>query len=508
VLLRLLPLFLLVTACASLEDTIDAGIPQPTTTATVPLTTTTEIEVVALAEATTTTTTTSLPQHRFVDARSIRQPRDGPVTGLLQFRGNPSRTWYGLGPIPDDPGIRWEYEIGCGPSSVGGEITQWCGSGWTGQPVVWERPDGVTEIIVGAYDHAVHFLNAATGEPTRTKFRTADINKGSVTLDPDGYPIIYFGSRDDKLRAVALDRPDPVLLWSFTTPAGSIWNNDWDGNPTVIDDILFEGGENGIFYAWKLNRSYGEDGLVSVAPELLVEMPSYDDDLVARVGRNVSIEGSVAIYEGTLYLANSGGRVLGLDINTVDTGVTPIVFDYWVGEDVDASVVVDEDGMIYVAAELEAFRVRATEVGQLMKLDPTAAGDPLVWSVSVPPRTDGTGDGNGGLWATPALGDGVLYATTHPGQLLTVDTDTGEVLASDDVGFHAWSSPVVAGDRLLVSVNCEEGGGLRGYDISEPPRPRRLWQVDLATGCIESTPAVWKGSIYVASRDGNFYAFG
>ncbi|NNJ47049.1 MAG: PQQ-binding-like beta-propeller repeat protein, partial [Acidimicrobiia bacterium] len=37
--------------------------------------------------------------------------------------------------------------------------------------------------------------------------------------------------------------------------------------------------------------------------------------------------------------------------------------------------------------------------------------------------------------------------------------------------------------------------------------PQEIWQVDLLTGCIESTPAIWKGGIYVGSRDGNFYAF-
>ena len=62
-------------------------------------------------------------------------------------------------------------------------------------------------------------------------------------------------------------------------------------------------------------------------------------------------------------------------------------------------------------------------------------------------------------------------------------------------------------DTLVVAVNCEEGGGLRGYDVSNPGSGVPLWQLDLLSGCIESTPAIWKGAIYVGSRDGNFYAF-
>ena len=35
---------------------------------------------------------------------------------------------------------------------------------------------------------------------------TGDIVKGSPTIDPDGFPLVYFGSRDNHLRVVALDR--------------------------------------------------------------------------------------------------------------------------------------------------------------------------------------------------------------------------------------------------------------------------------------------------------------
>lgn len=491
---------LVLAACSPLADSVE-GDTSPTTA--IPTSTTTTTTAAPPPPTTTTTTLPPEPLARFVDARTVQAPREGSVEGLLQFRGNPSHTWYGEGPVPFNPSIAWTFEIGCGLSTVGGETTSWCGSGWTGQPVVWERPDGVTELIVGAYDRAVHFLDASTGLPTRPEFPTNDINKGSVTLDPDGFPIIYFGSRDDRIRAVALDRATPTQLWAFNTPPNFIWNNDWDGNPTIIDDLLFEGGENGIFYVWKLNRGYDDQGLVTVDPQMVFSMPSYDDDLIARVGRNVSIENSVAIYEGTVYFSNSGGRVLGLDLTNIDAGEAPVVFDYWVGDDVDASIVIDADGMLYVAAELEKFRARSTELGQLIKLDPTA-DDPFVWGVPVPPRLSGA---DGGLWATPALGDGVIYASTDPGELLAVDTDTGEVLWRDEIGPHAWSSPVLVDNTLVVSVNCEEGGGLRAYDVSDPASGKPLWQLDLLSGCIESTPAIWKGGIYVASRDGNFYAF-
>ncbi|MGH9167296.1 MAG: PQQ-binding-like beta-propeller repeat protein [Acidimicrobiia bacterium] len=478
---------------------------EPTTIApTLPTTLTTPVTTTEPPPPTTTTTTA--PLARFVDRRTVGQPW-GSVEGLLQFRGNPSRTWYGRGPVPRSPKVLWRFPDRpmCGPSTVGGETTQWCGTGWTGQPAVWERPDGVTEVIFGAYDHAVHFVDASTGSRTRPDFQTGDLIKGSVTLDPDGYPLVYVGSRDNKLRVLALDRPQPTELWSLdSSDYPGIWNNDWDGNPSVVDDLLFEGGENGLLFAARLNRAYDEQGLAQVAPEILAAIPSWDDGLLQAVGdRNASIESSVAIVEGKLYLTNSAGRVLGLDIADVEAGRAPAVFDYWMGDDVDASPVVDAEGFVYVAAELERFLPRAEEVGQLVKLDPSRPEDPKVWGLPVPPASPGE---PGGLWATPALGTGVLYAATHPGDLLAVDTDTGEVLWSDALGWHAWSSPVLVDETLIVAT-CS--GEVRAYSVASPRRPVPSWSVQLESGtCIESTPAVWKGRIFVGARDGFFYAFG
>ncbi|MDH3308363.1 MAG: PQQ-binding-like beta-propeller repeat protein, partial [Acidimicrobiia bacterium] len=393
----------------------------------------------------------------------------------------------------------------CSLSVVAGESTQWCGTGWTGQPVVWERPDGITEVIFGAYDRSVHFVNADTGERTRPDFVTGDLIKGSVSLDPDGFPLLYFGSRDNRLRVVALDRAVPTEIWALdSADHPGIWNNDWDSNPSIVDGILYEGGENGFLFAVELNRAL-VDGLVTVDPQILVKVPGWNDELIRSVGdSNASIESSVAIQGDRLYFTNSGGRVVGLDISRVRQGEAPVVFDFWAGDDIDATPVIDPDGSLYIAVELERFLARAETVGQLIKLDPNRPDDPLVWSVPVPPR----GPGDGGLWATPALGNGVLYASTHPGELLAVDTLTGEVVFRDEIGFHAWSSPVIIDTTLLASVDCDKGGALRAYDLSDPRNPARIWQTSLGSGCIESTPAVWNGGIFVGSRDGFFYRFG
>ena len=430
----------------------------------------------------------------------------GIVPGIIQFRGNPTHSWYGLGPVPYEPIVVWRYpdERMCSSSSVNSETTQWCGTGWTGQPVIWERADGVTEVIFGAYDRAVHFVDADTGLPTRPKFTTGDLIKGSVSLDPDGFPLLYFGSRDNHLRILSLASNTPTELWSLNSDEyPGIWNNDWDGNPSIVDGIMYEGGENGILFAIELNRAYdGEQ--VTVDPEILVTVEGWNQELLASVGdRNASIEGSVVVTGDRVYFANSAGRIVGVDISNVRSGQAPIVFDVWAGDDIDASLVVDLDGYIYAAIELERFLARSQEVGQIIKLDP--ADGSILWSVAVPPLPGGNGDG--GVWATPALGLGVLYVPTHPGTLLAIDTNTGDVLWKDDIGYHAWSSPSVVDNMLVVATDCDAGGALTGYDLSYPRLPSEVWHTPLGSGCIESTPSVWKGAIYVGSRDGYFYKF-
>ena len=431
----------------------------------------------------------------------------GTTNGLTMFRGNPTRTFYGTGPLSPSPSQVWRYPGSpmCATSFTGGEPKVWCGMGWTGQPVVWERPDGVTEVIFGAYDRAVHFVDGATGLDLRTQFGTGDIIKGSVTLDPDGYPLIYFGSRDNKLRIVALDRDQPEQMWSLDAGAvDGIWNNDWDSNPVVVDDILYEGGENGWFFAFRLNREYLDNGLVSVDPELLLAMPGYDSDLLQKSGRNVSIESSVLVYEQRVYFANSGGRIVGLDVSDIRNGNAPTVFDYYAGGDIDATLVTDSEGMLYVSIEHEPSQMnsielsRNTEVGQLVKLDPYTAGDPRLWGIDL---TAGSADS--GLWSTPALHQGLLYVNTHLGQLIVVDAETGDIVWSDEVGWHSWSSPVVIDDTLVVAT-CS--GELRGYSLSDPRSPEQVWTLDLGA-CVEATPAVWEGTIYLGSRDGYIRAF-
>jgi outer membrane protein assembly factor BamB len=464
------------------------------------------------AQPTTTmppTPTTAPPQDRepgTVPGFTVGRPW-GTTVGMTMFRGNPTRTFYGQGPVPDSPTVAWRYpdEQMCSPSSEGGETRIWCGMGWTGQPAVWDRPDGVTELIFGAYDAAVHFVDASTGQDLRPEFQTGDIIKGSVTLDPDGFPLLYFGSRDNQLRILALDREEPTVLWSMdANEVNGIWNDDWDSNPVIVDDIMYEGGENGWFFAIQLNRGYDAEGKVVVDPVKLVQQPGYNEALLANSGRNVSIESSVLALDERVYFSNSGGRIVGLDVSDVRNGNAPTVFDYYAGGDIDATMVADAEGMIYVSIEHEPSQMSSTEiernraVGQLVKLNPYSEGDSRVWGLDL---TAGSSDA--GSWSTPAVRNGVVYVNTHQGSLIAVDAADGTLLWQDEVGFHSWSSPAIV-DDTLVTATCL--GDVRAYSLADPRAPAMSWSLSLGEACLEATPVVWNNTIYLGSRDGHMRA--
>jgi outer membrane protein assembly factor BamB len=428
------------------------------------------------------------------EAPSEEQPA---VEGLLTFRGNATRTYYGEGPVPAKPAVTWTYPdtAMCSKSSVGKETKEWCGTGWTGQPAVFEK-DGRTWLVVGTYDRHIHFVDADAGTPLLPPFPTGDIIKGSVSVDPDGFPLVYSGSRDDKYRILAIDGDVAREVWSLAADAVSptMWNNDWDSSGLIMDDYLFIGGENSQFHIVKLNRGYDEDGLVTVEPELVFNAPGWDDQLLSELGDgNVSIEGSLSRVGDTVYFSNSGGLVQGWDVSQLEKGNVKRVFRFWTGDDTDATVIADDEGMLYVASQWERRNARAAEVGQIMKLDPSQPEDPLVWSVQ------DADEALAGVWGTPALHRDAVYVPTNAGELLGIDRMTGAVRWSKQLEGPTWSSPVVVDDVLILG-DC--AGTLRGWDVSDTTvKPPRLWKVSLG-GCIESTPAVWRGGIYVGTRGG------
>ena len=250
------------------------------------------------------------PRRRRAPRRSTRPSRGSRPSGQRD------RTYYGEGPVPLDPVIGWRVpRSGCAPCPT------WGSSGATGvapggpaSPTwSWVRT-GRSRCREGA---TTGCTTSSTGRRACRSGRRSRrvICEGSATSDPDGFPLYYAGSRDGRFRIVATDRKEPLVLWSVdgaTSVDRPLRNDDWDEAALVVDDVLFEGGENGWLYVIRLNRRYDELHLVRVAPEIVATVPGFDDELLRVLDdEEVSIENSVALHDGILYFANSGGLVQG-----------------------------------------------------------------------------------------------------------------------------------------------------------------------------------------------------
>ena len=95
--------------------------------------------------------------------------------------------------------------------------------------------------------------------------------------------------------------------------------------------------------------------------------------------------------------------------------------------------------------------------------------------------------------------DGTKYRATVVG----VDRKTGKIRWKIPLPGPTWASPVVV-DNVLIEGDCT--GVLHAWDVSkEGVRPPELWSLKIDSGCIESTPAVWRNWIWVGTRGGAMF---
>ena len=115
------------------------------------------------------------------------------------------------------------------------------------------------------------------------------------------------------------------------------------------------------------------------------------------------------------------------------------------------------------------------------------------------------GEDKAGVFSTPGLvGDLAIY-TTYSGRAIGVDRTTGAIRWEKRLTAPLMGSPVIV-DGRWIQGDCD--GVLHAYDVSNTAiDPPEVWQVGLGS-CIESTPAVWKGRIYVGTRGGFVHAIG
>lgn len=503
------------------------------------------------------TVTIELPQPQGADPNT-----DG--IKIATFLGNETRRFYGVGPVPETLEVIWKARIGGGttggtgkkstepsatPQQKAGLVT-WHGTGWTGQPAL-VRENGKLYLVVGGFDHNLVKIDAETGKELWA-YQYPDVIKGSPTVyedpgapgDPARYGVMA-GSRRGFPSSIAATGIAPFRavsyatgkeLWRLPVPHTRSYSRDADGSGFVVDGTAWVGVESGNMYRLDPFTTLSWNGFRK--PKVLSEALLLGDKRAASHGGNLVLESSPALLGDRVFVASGAGHVYGLNRDTL-----AVEWDYFIGSDMDGTVVTTADG--YLLAEVEKQYIKGR--GGLLKLDPRKpAAEALVWYFPTGDRV--FADWAGGIIGSssvndeynadgsrPALAactaiDGNLYVLsqdnlaegTVAGPNLEKGLPTPKVVFKQNIG-GAISTPIMVDDHVIAAgygntvnvykITYTPGAGGPGMALTT--RAGKTVSVSVKRmarftggGSYESTPIVWQGRIYIGSRDGYLYCLG
>ena len=450
------------------------------------------------------------------------------VEGVISFRGDNFRNSpaYGTADIKDNT-ITPLWQANTGGLTYNG--ASWSGSGWTGQPLIVKWPaevkqhmnmyddakqdDDLVEVIYACMDGYVYFLNLVTGAPTRDSLYLGWTFKGSGALDPRGYPIMYLGAGYDSnsgtSRVFVLNLLDCSTMYTFGNEdpfslRGRLSYFDSSALVDAASDTLIYPGENGIIYLTHLNTQYDpEAGRLSIDPDNTVKWHYYGTRS-STASYWVGMEDSAAVYKGYLFVADNGGNLMCLNLNTLQL--------VWVQDILDDSnstpVLNVENGHLYLYVSTSfrlGWRSSSTATVPVWKID--AETGEIVWQHDYTCYTE---DGvSGGVQSTIAVGtgdlEGKLYVTVartgqpYSGVLDCLDTETGE-LVWEHQAYYAWSSPVClynadGSDARVAYADC--AGKLY---LLDGKTGQILNMLSISNGSVEASPAVYNNYMVIGTR--------
>lgn len=455
------------------------------------------------------------------------------IDGVVTFRGDNFRSGaaYGTANVSSKSlSVVWKNSTGGLADSDG---FNWTGSGWTGQALVAKWPEATRKNMTAMYDWArekkdlvevihatldgyVHFYELSTGEKTRDALFLGFNFKGAGALDPRGYPILYVGAGVDSsakgsARALVVNLLDNSIMFEFGKNDGFA-DRGWymfDSSPLVSADTdqLIYPGESGILYIIHLNTKYDEaNGTLSVDPDNIVKW-KYKG---TRTGSKywLGVESSAAIINHYAFLADNGGNLMCLDLNTLK-----LVWVQDILDDTNCSPVVSiEDGhpYIYISTSFHmGWRSSSKAEIPIFKID--AETGEIVWKTSYECYT--VSDLSGGVQGTIAVGKNKLsdmifvpVARTPgagSGTLVALKKDTGEKVWERETSVYSWSSPVDFYDKDGNGYLAYCNTGFNLYLI-DGKTGDVLDQMNLG-GNIEASPVVYNSYIVVGTRANRTY---
>lgn len=447
------------------------------------------------------------------------------------FLGNEKRNFYGSH-APDTLEVLWKHYLGKGTTVISRKLgsREWAGAGWTGQPLL-VKEDTSLFIIQGAFDHHLKKIDASTGE-LKWQYEFDDVVKGTGTIwiAPDTFPsenrlIILQGSRlgvgnylDTKhipsYRAISYFTGRE--LWRLDVKWTDSYSRDVDASALILNDAAYIGLENSLFTVLNPSpyKAKIKDGMLQ--PEIIQELPLYQkSDAIAHKG-NIVTESSPCLLDSIIYIASGSGYVFGYSLTE-----KKLVWKFYIGSDIDGSAIVTHDSCLIVSVEKQYIEGK----GGIFKLDPSRPADSaVVWYFPVENRKHASWEG--GVIGSAAVNDyyhtgdipylaafmaidGYLYVVDHtqidttrmvPGPGLKKKYPSPKLVYKYKTGASI-STPLFVDNNLIAAGY----GGLYLFGFNDQLQFKKLARF---VKIFESTPVVYDGKIYIASRDGYFYCLG
>jgi outer membrane protein assembly factor BamB len=468
---------------------------------------------------------------------------------IATFLGNSSRNFYGVGPVPQKLDVIWRYRLGSGKTSgtasSKGPVT-WSGSGWTGQ-VTMVQEGGKRYVLASGYDHGLRRIDADTGEQV-WRYEFPDVIKGTNTVIVNPKPtsaddkyLVICGSRRGFGVAMGAAGVAPVRcvtfgsgreVWRLPSPRTKAYSQDADSSGLLVNGSYYQAIEAGYIYRLDPNSTSPWSGFQR--PKELASALLYEASDSAKHGGNLLPEGSPTLVGDRLFIASGAGHVYGLSVPDLKK-----VWDFKTGSDLDSSPALTKTGKLVLGVEKQYISGK----GGAMMLDPAKPpAQSVMWYFPTGDRK--FGDWLGGIIGSisvndsydpdgtrPALAaftaiDGNLYLVSQdqlaPGKVKGFDgvTDypTPVLVAKKNIG-GAISTPIIVDDNIIaagygatVQVFKIRYDDPKGVELTARNGAKvRVGIGEVASfkaGAFESTPIVWRGRIYIGSRDGYLYCLG
>lgn len=435
------------------------------------------------------------------------------LDGVLTFRGNHLRNSPSFGTtIMLEKKLEVSWSITTSVSTWGG------GAGWTGQPAIVRWPketreimnlyetskmdDSLVEVIYASLDGHIYFLNLETGKQTRKPIHVSNPIKGSLSIDPRGYPLLYVGEGIPENKSIGfniyslIDHSQLYYVDGLDSLAFRRWGA-YDSSALINKntDTLLLGGENGMLYHMTLNTTYdSRNKSITVDPIPIKYRYKIKDNPYQ------GIENSVVTYKNLLFFADNGGSVQAINLITMQPVWALAALD-----DTDATITIEvEDDVPFLFTGTEVDHQGAQGYAYLRKIN-GLTGE-VVWQVKYKCESDP--NVNGGMLATPVIGKEntaqlviftlARYNHFNAGLMVALDKKTGEEVWSWTMPSYAWSSPVDIydheGNTYLIQSDSE--GNMH---LIEGLSGKLLHKINLGAN-IEASPAIFEDTIVVATR--------